>query len=101
MTRKVIDDERVRELYRESPSARRIADRLGFAPGAIHRSLVRLGLKDPPPNRKRKMNIVHHATAANDGAPEAREERTTCFRCGVRSDVGCGCSKQRLGWSTL
>lgn len=101
MTRRVIDDERVRELYKEIPSARRIADRLGFAPPAIHRSLVRLGLKDPPPNRKRKMNIVHHATADNDEAPVAREERYTCFRCGVRSDVGCKCPKGKLGWSTL
>lgn len=99
-----------RDLNHEVPA---IAAHFGVQPPCIYRAFRKQGyltpgMKENRPQRMPRMLLppaaAPHATLGRPVqaiAPANQAlsvSRSPCFRCGVRGDIGCKCSKVKLGW---
>lgn len=112
-----IDPDHCVSLAKDGLTARQIATRLGVRPPCIYRAFRRAGYATggmkrrgigPEANYPPSGNSRHSGPTENWRSDIEAEEaeiaarriapRDPCPRCGVRGDIGCGCSKARLGW---
>ena len=115
-TRMEIDAAECVKLAKSGLKVRKIAERMGCRPPAVYRALRRGGYATSgmtrrgigpeanyPPTPKGAYNCSGTARVDID-AEEAEiaarriQPRDPCARCGVRGDIGCGCTKAPIGW---